>query len=223
MLVLFDIDGTLLLTQGAGRESTREAMLEIFGTCSTIETHQFGGKTDWYTLVELLADHGFNAESIGQRMSAYEACVARHLEKIIATRETRALPGAMDAVQTLRKRQDIVLGIVTGNVAPTAQIKLRAAGFDPAWFSVAAYGSEALERDDLPPMALRRAVAHAGRQIAPHEVVVIGDTVADIQCARALGAQVIAVATGFSLREELVAAQPDHLLDDLTMLFEVLA
>jgi phosphoglycolate phosphatase len=222
MLILFDIDGTLLHAHGAGRESTREAMLEVFGTCSTIDTHKFGGKTDWHTLVELLRDHGYDAGTIGERMSEYEACLARHLEKVIPTRQTIALPGALEVVHALRKRKDIVIGIVTGNVRATANIKLRAGGFDPAWFAVGAYGSEAIERDHLPPLALQRAIDHAQRHFEPHEVIVVGDTLADIQCARAVGATAIAVTTGFSTRDELAAAQPDYLLNDLTTLLEVL-
>jgi phosphoglycolate phosphatase-like HAD superfamily hydrolase len=222
MLILFDIDGTLLRTQGAGRESTREAMLEVFGTASTIDNHHFGGKTDWQTLIELLTDHGYTREMIGQRFAAYEPVVARHLERIISTRNTTPTPGALEAVHALRQRDDVILGIVTGNVTSTAPIKLRAAGFDPSWFVVGAYGSEAVYRDDLPPIALRRAIDYSGRQIAPHEVIIIGDTAADVQCARALGAMAIAVRTGFSHHQELIDARPDHLLDDLTTLLDVL-
>ncbi|MBC8100507.1 MAG: haloacid dehalogenase-like hydrolase, partial [Armatimonadetes bacterium] len=207
---------------GAGRESTREAMLEVFGTESTVATHTFGGKTDWQTLTELLTAHGVDAETVGQQMPVYEAAVARHLTRIIATRTATALPGALDAVAALRQREDVLLGVVTGNVSTTAPIKLRAAGYDPAWFPIGAYGSEAFKRDDLPPIAVRRAVTHKGRQYAPHEVVIIGDTVADIQCARASGARVISVVTGFEPRDVLVAAQPDALIDDLTHLFSVL-
>lgn len=222
MLILFDIDGTLLHTQSAGRDSTREAMLEIYGTISTIERHQFGGKTDWQTLIELLSDHGFDEAEIGRRMPLYEPIVAQHLERIIATRNSHATPGALEVVEELRKREDVLLGIVTGNVASTAPIKLRAAGFDPAWFVVGAYGSEAVYRDALPPLALQRAIDHAGRHIDPGEVVVVGDTLADVQCARAVGAVAVAVCTGFASREDLIAAQPDYLLDDLTTLLEVL-
>lgn len=222
MLVLFDIDGTLLHTQGAGRESTRDAMIEVFGTCSTIETHQFGGKTDWYTLIELLTPHGITPQQIADRMAHYDQVVGRHLERIIAGRSAAPLPGALEAVQTLRSRPDVVLGIVTGNCTSTANIKLRAAGFDPAWFPIGAYGSEAIERDHLTPIALQRAIDHSRRHFHPDQTVVIGDTVADIQCGRVIGARVIAVATGHNSRDDLIAARPDHLLDDLTTLLNVL-
>jgi phosphoglycolate phosphatase len=222
MLILFDIDGTLLNTNGSGRESTRRAMREVFGTESTIDTHYFGGKTDWFTLIELLGRHGFDADAIGDRMSVYEESIARHLNEVIAERGATAYPGAIDVVQALKDRPGVLLGIVTGNVSATAPVKLRAAGFDPAWFPVGAYGSEAIERDHLPGLALKRAIDHAKRDWQPHEVIVIGDTTADIQCARAAGAKAIAVCTGFCPREELEAAKPDILLDDLTGLLDVL-
>jgi phosphoglycolate phosphatase len=221
-LILFDIDGTLLWTRGSGRESTRAAMIEVFGTCGALDTHAFGGKTDWLTLVELLASEGFTSEHVEQRMPAYEAAIANHLTRIINDYETTPCPGALDVVHALRKREDILLGIVTGNTSTTAPIKLRAAGFDPAWFSVGAYGSEAMHRDNLPALALERAIRHTGQTITPEQVVVIGDTPADISCARALGAWAVAVCTGFSSREELLAAKPDDLLDDLTGLLDIL-
>lgn len=221
-LILFDIDGTLLWTRGSGRESTRAAMIEVFGTCGALDTHAFGGKTDWQTLVELLADAGVSPEHIEQQMSAYEAAIARHLTNIIGDYPAEPCTGALDVVHALRERDDKLLGIVTGNASTTAPIKLRAAGFDPAWFPVGAYGSESMHRDNLPALALDRAVRHLGQDISPEQVVVIGDTPADVSCARAVGARAVAVLTGFSKREELAATKPDHLLDDLTGLLAIL-
>jgi phosphoglycolate phosphatase len=116
----------------------------------------------------------------------------------------------------------VLLGIVTGNVSLTAPVKLRAAGFDPAWFPIGAYGSEALERNDLPALALERACRFCGHHLTPTDVTIIGDTEADIACARAIGARAVAVTTGFTSREALAAAQPDHLLDDLSGLLPLL-
>jgi phosphoglycolate phosphatase-like HAD superfamily hydrolase len=118
-------------------------------------------------------------------------------------------------VGTLRDRE-LPLGIVTGNVASTAPVKLRAAGYDPDWFPVGAFGSEALDRNELPTLALERAIRHFEIDVAPEQVVVVGDTPMDIACARALGAVAVAVCTGFSKRADLEGAQPDYLLDDLT-------
>lgn len=221
-LILFDIDGTLLMGRGIGRMATQRAMLEIFGSCGTLETHQFGGKTDWFTLVEVLAHEGFTSEMIGAQMALYEQALAAHMAALILEYEVQTLPGALEAVTHLHSQRDTVLGIVSGNVSTTAPIKLQAGGFDPAWFPVGAYGSEALHRNDLPALALQRAINHCQQTITPQDVTIIGDTEADIECARALGAQAIAVATGFSTREHLLAAEPDYLLDDLTTVLDIL-
>lgn len=221
-LILFDIDGTLLRTKGPGRESTRAAMLEVFGSCGSLDSHIFGGKTDWQTLVELLAEAGVTSDHIEQQMSVYEVALARHLTRIINDYPALPCPGALDVVHTLRQHDDVLIGIVTGNASTTAPIKLRAAGFDPDWFPVGAYGSEAMNRDHLPAIALERALRHTGQTIMPEDVIVIGDTPADIACARALGAVAVAVQTGSSSRDELLAAKPDHLLEDLTTFLDLL-
>jgi phosphoglycolate phosphatase-like HAD superfamily hydrolase len=101
-------------------------------------------------------------------------------------------------------------------------VKLRAAGYDPAWFPVGAYGHEAMERNHLPPLALARAVEHYRQPIQPEQVMIIGDTPADVACARALGAKAVAVGTGFCERADLVACNPDYLIDDLSTFLDIL-
>ena len=222
MLILFDIDGTLLHASGAGRDATRAALLEVFGEAAEVDMHRFGGKTDWFTLLQLLEPRGFAPGTIELRMKQYDETVARHLDVIIKQRQVYALPGAMTAVKVLHQRSDVTLGVVTGNVASNAPIKLRAAGFDPDWFEVGAYGSEAIIRDELPRLAHQRAEALTGKTFPPSDVIVIGDTPADVTSARAFGAKSIAVLTGFAEREEIEAAKPDHILPDLTGLLPLL-
>lgn len=218
-LILFDIDGTLLRTSGAGRESTRRAMHEVFGSIGRLDTHHFGGKTDWQTLLELLGDDGYTRDHIGEAMPRYHEAMARHLDSIMVDFTVMRCAGAWETVEAMRARAaekgDIALGLVTGNVRDAAAVKLRAAGYDPAWFPVGAFGHEALERDLLPPIAIARAADWYQYDFKPNEVIVIGDTVMDIACARACGAWVIAVGTGFSTRDELAAAAPDAYFDDL--------
>ncbi len=212
-LVLFDIDGTLLDGHGIGRASTRRALLEFFGTSGRLETHSFGGKTDWGSLCEIL---DLSEAEIGRHMPAYELCLQRHLRDLLPEFELVPLPGALQTLHALRKRPDIITGIVTGNSATTTPLKLEAAGFDPAWFPVRACGNEAATRNALPALALERACAHSGQSITAQQVTVVGDTPADVACARALGARAVAVTTGLSTRADLLAAQPDHLLDKMT-------
>lgn len=215
-LLLFDIDGTLLRTNGAGRESTRRALLEVYGSEGDLSSFHFGGRTDWQIVLDILAHSGLNEADIVARLPDYQASIGRHLREIIADFPVEACPSAIDVVQTLHARPDVALGLVTGNIDTTAHVKLRAAGFDSAWFPVGAFGHEAQFRADLPPLAMQRAAAHYSAVFAPGRVIVIGDTPADVECARAAGAFAVAVDTGFEERASLEAAQPDVLLDDLS-------
>lgn len=218
-LILFDIDGTLLLPKGSGRASTQLAMMEVFQTDAGLDKHHFGGKTDWLTLNELLTAQGHTLDAIKTALPAYEIAMAQHLMRIIGDYPVEACAGAHAAVAELLRRGNPLPGIVTGNVKATAPIKLKAAGFDPDWFPVGAYGSEAHDRNELPFLAVERAEKHLGRKIAPEQVVVIGDTPADVACARALGAVAVVVMTGFTTRDEMIATNPDYLLDDLSTFF----
>src|SRR5450432_1853308 len=102
-LILFDIDCTLLLTRGVGREANRLAMQEVYGTIGALATHKFGGKTDWQTLVELLIAEGFSHEQIEELLPTYSEAMARHLGNIIHQYEAFAMPGAIELVESLRQ------------------------------------------------------------------------------------------------------------------------
>lgn len=221
-LILFDIDGTLLKTKGAGRLTTRDAMIEVFGTASTIETHHFGGKTDWYTLTLLLAEHGHTQDSIGDKMPDFVAAMGKYMLNYIKEYPSYALPGALEAIDRLRQSPDVILGLVTGNAPTSARIKLEGAGFDWNWFKVGAFGSESVDRNDLPRFAFERVSKHSRVHISPRNCVIIGDTVMDVEAARANDMRIIGVRSGFEDQQALIAAKPDHLIDDLTQLFEVL-
>ena len=156
-LVLFDIDGTLLISRGIGRQAKRQAMLEYFGRTGDLDNHVFGGKTDWRIVAELLAPYGLTSDDVGRAMPAYELVMARHMRAIMGGYQAEAIPQAMELVAALRGRDDTLLGLVTGNTSKTAAIKLEMAGYDPDWFPVGAFGNESAERDDLTRLALGRA------------------------------------------------------------------
>lgn len=215
-LILFDIDGTLLISKGLGREAKRRAMLEVFGTAGDILTHHFGGKTDWQLLIETLAEHHITPDEIEAKMTVYLEAMSRHMAAISPEFDHVILPGALELVHRTRGNPDNIVGVVTGNNIQTAPIKLQGAGFDPAWFVVGAYGNESADRHDLPRLALQRANQLLDAPIPPERVVVIGDTVMDVTSAQAMGAVSVAVLTGFEEPAALEAAQPDYLLDDLT-------
>jgi phosphoglycolate phosphatase-like HAD superfamily hydrolase len=222
-LILFDIDGTLLHAKGAGRASTRAAMQEVFGTAGDLDGYSFLGKTDWSILVDLLGENGYSPSDIERLMPAYEESIARHLGQLIADYAVEPCGSALEVVRDLQSENNRLLGLVTGNVSSTAPIKLRAAGFDPDWFRVGGYGNESGDRDELAALALERAKKQIGAVIPAEEIALVGDTPSDVHSARALGALAVAVTTGFASREALVAAQPDHLLDDLSALPSILA
>lgn len=222
MLILFDLDGTLMRGKGLGRPAVEATIREIFDLEVSLENHWFGGKTDWFSLIELLTPHGISGEDIMAKLPAYQQSKVRHMEELIKTIPMWALPGALETVEKLRERPHLTLGVLTGNVESTALFKLRAVGFHPDWFTVKVFGHEAINRNDLPPLALQRATALLDRIFAPDEVWIIGDTLHDIECAKINGLRVAAVTTGFQPREELEAAKPDYLIDDLRELLEIL-
>lgn len=215
-LVLFDIDGTLLISRGIGREAKRLAMQECFGMTGDLDNHVFGGKTDWGIVAELLAPHGVSAEDVGRAMPAYEAVMARHMRAIMDDYRADPIPQAMELVCALRQRDDALIGLVTGNTSKTAAIKLEMAGFDPAWFPIGAFGNESAEREELTRLALQRARELTGAQLKGSDVIVIGDTPEDIKAARAINAIAVAVCTGYVPREALIGSDPDFLLADLS-------
>lgn len=215
-LILFDIDGTLLKSHGATREAKKRAVWDVFKIEIDFSEYHFGGQTDWQTLVDVLAPHGVGAITIGRKMPAFEGVFAGHLNALIGNYRVESLPGTHELIAYLLRRDNVFLGLVTGNTSQTARVKLRAAGFDPDIFVAGAYGNESDDRNTLPQLAIERARAITHRAIESQYVYVIGDTVADIACARAAEAVAVAVATGFADREALIAARPDFLLEDLT-------
>lgn len=214
-LVLFDIDGTLLHSGGCGRAATRLAVQEVFGTVGTLDTVSFAGKTDWQILLEALAPANISAAQIAAQIDTYNQTVARHLSEIIASFAVHPCPGAPALVAALRADPTVLLGLVTGNMAALVPIKLRAAGYDPADFAVAAYGSEGWDRAMLPPLALERARALNRADFAPEKVVIIGDTPGDIACAQSIGARTVAVATGPFSVAQLARHRPSYVFPTL--------
>jgi phosphoglycolate phosphatase len=215
-LILFDIDGTLVWTRGAGRESTRLAMEATFGTAGAIDKHIFSGKTDWQTLTELLTPAPFSAEQITEIIQDYAVTMGRTLASIIDRYPVEPCTGGVEAVRYLRGQPDVALGLVTGNVEPAAFVKLEAAGYPRDWFPVGAFGNERYHRNDLPALAIQRANLHYNTFFNPADVIIVGDTIMDIACARAAGTRCAIVLTGYEDRVLLEAAEPDAIFPDLS-------
>lgn len=196
-LVLFDIDGTLLLSAGAGRRAILTALAAELAGCDAVDTVRFDGKTDPQILCELLEATGSGEP---EREMLQELCLryVTHLEAELGREghRTTVMPGIPDLLDRLEGESGVVLGLLTGNVREGAVLKLRSGGIAPERFVVGAYGSDSRYRPDLPPIAAERARFHFGRVPSGQEVVIIGDTPADVTCGVGIGARAVAVATG---------------------------
>ena len=216
-LVLFDIDGTLLWTDGAGRRAIHAALIEVFGSTGPAD-YWFDGKTDRQIVRDLMRMEGHDDPWIDARMEELLSVYARNLSRELRSPDhapPRLYDGVCDLLDALEARDDVILGLLTGNLEVGAVGKLQAVGIDPARFRVGAYGSDHELRPELPAIAQRRACEAFGIAIRGEDVVVIGDTPADIACGRAIGARAIGVATGRFSVPELLAHEPAAVFTDL--------
>jgi phosphoglycolate phosphatase-like HAD superfamily hydrolase len=217
-LVLFDIDGTLLLTAGAGRRAIVAAIGEEVGPSEGFGRVRFDGKTDPEIVTEMLEAAGHRgphqAERVRSLCRRYVTLLARELEQSVS--RITVMPGIPALLERLEAEAGVVLGLLTGNVAEGAGLKLRAAGLDPARFRVGAYGSDSARRPDLPPIAAQRAQPFFGRVPSGSEVVIIGDTPADVACGGCIDARAVAVATGAYSVADLAACGPHAVFQDLS-------
>jgi phosphoglycolate phosphatase-like HAD superfamily hydrolase len=216
-LILFDIDGTILATNGAGRAAMEDALRSEFGT-SGDPAYRYDGKTDMQIVRDLMRGAGFDDAEIDQRMAGamrrYVDGLREHLNG--AERTVELYPGVAALIDAVEQRDDAVLGLLTGNVEPGARLKLASVGIDIDRFRVNAFGSDHEVRRELPAIAHQRMCDAFGVTLAGRDVVVIGDTPADIDCGRALGARAIAVATGRYSVEQLLEHDPFAVFQDLT-------
>jgi len=208
-LVLFDIDGTILWSDGAGRRAMTAALTRVFGGAGPTD-YRYDGKTDPQIVRDLMRAAGHSDESIDAGMESVASCYLALLEQELVTgrRGMRVFDGVADLIAALEVRPDAIVGLLTGNFCSGATLKLSAAGLDAARFRVGAYGSDDAHRPALPAVALRRAREALGLELRGEDLVVIGDTPADIECARGVGARAVAVATGRFSVEELAAHAP---------------
>lgn len=214
-LLLFDIDGTLIRSNSAGRLAMAAALEEMFGSSGPLESYSMGGKTDARIIMDLLTAIGIDAKEIARRLPEAYALMAEKAGAIYPGRGIMACPGVEGLLNALQGRADVLLGLLTGNSEPTAPMKLQEAGIDPAQFIVGAYGSEDLDRNRLPEIAIQRANELTGLTMTGDNTIIIGDTPADILCARAGKAKAVAVASGWHSVKSLARYHPDVLFEDL--------
>lgn len=214
-LILFDIDGTLLECGPQVRTVLTDTLVEVFGRLVNMDRYDLSGRTDPRIALDLLMEAGLSEREILPRLPEVRTNYAAKLERELDRQCMRLLPGVSELLETLARREDIVLGLVTGNWEPGARTKL--SRFDlNRFFDFGAFGCDGVERSDLPPVALERAERITGRRFLPEETLIVGDTIHDVTCAKAHGIPVLAVATGRTAAETLRKGGADRVVADLT-------
>jgi phosphoglycolate phosphatase-like HAD superfamily hydrolase len=228
MLILFDIDGTLLSTSGAGIRAMGHAGRAVFGPRFTTEGVPFAGRLDPLIMREMLVNAGVEPTSgaMAKFREAYVNALPAELER--AEANARALPGVLELLDTLVATRSgrMTLGVLTGNFDVTGTMKLRACGVRTEHFAVCVWGDDSPSnpptRDDLPRVGMQRYEQLHRRTLPGERVVVIGDTPHDVRCAQVNGCRSIGVATGQHGVEELARCGADLALPNLADLPRVL-
>ena len=210
-VLFFDIDGTLINTGGSGMESLRLAFIELFD-CPPPDNVPAAGRTDRGIVSDLF--RGRRVPDSEENWTRFRAAYLRHLREQLPLRPGLVLPGVGGLLEGLAARRHVALGLLTGNIAEAAWLKLKHFGLDHH-FAFGGYGERSPERNAVAEDALAAAHRALNGAVLADRVWVIGDTPMDVQCARHIGAHALAVATGMYGRAELARAAPDLLLDDL--------
>ena len=205
---LFDVDGTLILTDGAAREAFSAVARVQLGIDDDLRDISFAGRTDPGILADILGKHGRTLES-GARTAFWEATFGEMATRLVPGRG-RVLPGVFELLDAIADEPSWRLALLTGNTSGMARVKLGHYRLAER-FAFGAFGEEAADRNALACVAVARATERFG--VPPSRCVVVGDTEHDIACARAAGARAVAVATGMRTRDELALHAPDLVLD----------
>lgn len=211
--VLFDIDGTLLSSGGAGKAAMEAALVDEFGVLQIHDDVPFSGRTDRAIARDLFQVHGLpDSPTTWDR---FLAAYLRLLPDYLKSRPGQVLPGIADMLKALAGRADVQVGLLTGNVRDGARLKLGHYGIGHH-FSFGGFGDHYFDRCDVAREALDVLRQRSNGHVNPDRIWVIGDTPLDVECARSIGARVLAVSTGWHSLEILAEAKPDLLLADLS-------
>jgi phosphoglycolate phosphatase-like HAD superfamily hydrolase len=213
-LILFDVDGTLV-RGGPAREAFGIALEASFGTTGAIDGHDFSGKTDPQIAYELLLGDGLTLDRVKEGLPRLWAYYLAELEARLTVAPMQMIPGVGGLLAALEGAQRAALGLVTGNIASGAQLKLRSVGI-AGNFRVGGFGSDNEVRNHLPDIAIGRACEVWGCEFRRAEVWIVGDTPLDVACGRHAGVRTMAVATGRHRIQELEACHPDAVVEDFS-------
>jgi len=212
---LFDIDGTLINTGGAGGAAMLAAIREEFGASGPLFDIAAAGRTDRAISLDVFTayDLPFSEQSFRQFLDCYLKLLPTHLKE--CEPKGQILPGMPETLDALSQRDDIVLGLLTGNFREAAYLKLQHYKMHQH-FDFGGFGDKYTHRNEVAKAALGHVLQRLGRDFDPSDIWVIGDTPADVECARAIGANVVAVATGIFSVAELEPSDPDFLFEDFS-------
>lgn len=214
-LILFDIDETMVSSDGAGRRALEAAMSAVLKKPISSEGHSLSGKTDPQICREILSSQGYSDEQITESLdSIYEAYVPLLEEEVRTAREFRIHTGVVELLDRLKALPEAYLGLLTGNIERGARIKLKPFNLNQ-YFSFGAFGSDSHNRMDLPKVAHDRAATLFKQPFTVADIVIIGDARNDVLCAQGYGAKSVAVCTGKTPKETLVELKPNYLFDNL--------
>ena len=201
-LLLFDIDGTLM---HCGRQVGLvflEAMKEVFGPLGDVRGHSFAGKTDPSIILEIVRNLGLHEDEIVRLLPEVQSRYLPRLEETLDVKGMELLPGVRPLLARLAEKEDVAVGLLTGNWEGGARVKLSRFELNP-FFDFGAFGDDGVDRCDLPPVALERAREHCLLDFSPEDVLIIGDTIRDVECGLAHGLKVLGVTTGRTGEDEL--------------------
>lgn len=211
-LILFDIDGTLIDSGGAGTRSLNLAFEKVFSIENAFNGISMAGKTDTQIMKEALVKHGISTDgNLSPIIDAY----LRHLREEINNNRKYAKPGVYEILEKLSLIRNVGVGLLTGNIEPGARIKLEPFSLNK-YFPAGAFGSDDEDRNRLLPIAIKRFEELYKRKTRADECMVIGDTPRDVHCAKIYGAMCIGVATGPYPSDALIAAGADHVVENLS-------
>jgi len=214
MLVLFDIDGTLLHAHGVGRRSIEHALSDVAGRPVSASGVPFAGRTDPAIARDMLAGSGVSTDEMESIVAEGLRRYGQLVEAALLDSPVTVLPGVEAVLDRLAAESSIQLALLTGNLRPSAYAKLRSGHLDH-FFPFGAFGSDDADRYRLPPVALRRAFEFSGRPYRPAECVIVGDTEHDVGCGRESGMHTVGVCTGPHERSVLERHGADVVLEDL--------
>lgn len=213
-LILFDVDGTLISTQGRAGRALAAAITEVFGVTAPMERYRLSGKTDPQIVFELMGLCEWPRERVVPRLPEVLDAYLSRLDAALRPEHVTVLPGVREILDALAACPGACVGLLTGNVQPGAALKVERAGLT-RYFGIGAFGSDEEDRNLLVPVARARAAAFWGEPFEGPLTVVVGDAEADVRCARAGGARAVAVASGGTPFQVLADLGPDALLASL--------